>query len=1434
MAGEKQKYISLQEATKFCSHSATYLKLRASQGKLKAVKFGRNWVTTKEWMEEYVEKMNEFNNNNRLPKKKPIRVEVQFEEEKTPRESSSIPEEQPSELHALKMRETSPVSKMRFGFVLALVFILIVAGGVFGKESIKNVFKDVNPYVQTIVQAVGPVRNAVSQGIENIRLVISNRVDEGIVDSLAGVSQVAEVSREIPKSISASIKGIGQTIKNLVSGISSRLSDLAKFVTQPFQREVVVKEVKEIAPAIPEDLEKEFAQLSEEIEKLKLRGFPEKGPPGPPGPPGLPGLQGPPGPQGLSGPSGPQGPPGPPGVTALAVGFANLSTNTVSIAGNFDSLNIGKGNLTVNSAGSLTASGSLTVSGIITEGGTSLALKYLASPSGSTQGDVLYYSGAAWARLAAGSSGQFLKTQGSGANPLWATVAAGGGGWTDDGTVVRLETITDSVGIGTTGPNAKLEVLATTEQLRLSYDASNRMTFTVGSTGGVTFDSVGTGAGFTFSDNVTLTGDLAVNGGDITSTATTVNFDIGNTGTLNFRDGTNTLMSLADAGTTGDLTITGTILAAIGTTTAPSYSFSLDTDTGIFRPGTDIFGITTGGTERLRIDSTGNVGIGTASPAFKLDVLGSIRASDAFLFFDGSTQATAGTPNGFSWRVSTASFNQLFSVAGQETSPRGVFFKPDGTKMYVIGAVGVDVNEYNLSTPWNVLTASFNQLFSVAGQDTAPTGVFFKPDGTKMYVIGISGDDVNEYNLSTPWDVSTASFLQLFDVSAQETIPQGVFFKPDGTKMYVTGSAGDDVNEYNLSTPWNVLTASFNQLFSVAGQDTAPTGVFFKPDGTKMYVIGIIGDDVNEYDLGLIILGNVGIGDSTPDGHLDIAGNITASAWGTSGIIFQADAATFTDSSTAASGTAASAVFASLAQPTLAATNTSVTTTDAAALYIANAPTAGTNMTITNPYALWIDAGTSRFDGAVTYGAQQTLTADSTTPSVSGGSHFITANTVTTLISNFTNGSSGQILFIEVNDANTDFDCTASNLNCGGADITAAEAGDIFTFIYDGTNWNLINWMDSSATQTGVDLAELFVSSEALEPGDVVSIDPNQSVQVKKSTVSYDNLAVGIVSTEPGIILGGPAEENAYPITLAGRTPVKVSIENGPIQPGDPITSSSIPGVGMKATKAGPVVGKALEPFNGAQGEIGKIMVFVNVSYYLTEESLAFLQPDSQQPEEGSLEEGSFVDNFVQKIKQALVSLGLTIENGVAQVKELIAEKITVKKLCVEDVCIDRNQLKGLLEMNQNQNPNPPAGSPSQEQNSGTGQANSNDQNLEETPPAEEQPPEEELPAEEPGAEESPAEEEPITNEEPIQSETETPVPEQNQPTEEPPAEESAEQTQQSIEEPIIEEPLITPNEEPAITEPLVNEEPMGEVVNEQPIEEESVSGEGVSGSPAT
>ena len=229
------------------------------------------------------------------------------------------------------------------------------------------------------------------------------------------------------------------------------------------------------------------------------------------------------------------------------------------------------------------------------------------------------------------------------------------------------------------------------------------------------------------------------------------------------------------------------------------------------------------------------------------------------LFFkpDGTKMYFAGTTNDNvyeydldpAWDVTSASYLQLKDVSGQDLNPFGLFFKPDGTKMYLVGYNSDSVNEYNLGTAWDVTSASYLQRKIVTSEDPKPASIFFKPDGTKMYLCGVSNDNVYEYDLDPAWDVTTASYLQLKDVSDKELAPWDISFKPDGTKMYVIGSDSKNVNEYDLGTPWNISTASYLQLKDVSDKDITPWAVFLKPDGTKMYVTANTNKNILEYDL---------------------------------------------------------------------------------------------------------------------------------------------------------------------------------------------------------------------------------------------------------------------------------------------------------------------------------------------------------------------------------------------------------------------------------------------------------------------------------------------------------------------------------------------------------------------------------------------------------
>ncbi|HUP62970.1 MAG TPA: hypothetical protein VNA69_21435 [Thermoanaerobaculia bacterium] len=127
------------------------------------------------------------------------------------------------------------------------------------------------------------------------------------------------------------------------------------------------------------------------------------------------------------------------------------------------------------------------------------------------------------------------------------------------------------------------------------------------------------------------------------------------------------------------------------------------------------------------------------------------------------------------------------------------------------------------------------------------------------------------------------------------------------------------------------------------------------------------------------------------------------------------------------------------------------------------------------------------------------------------------------------------------------------------------------------------------------DVAEWVTSAESLEDGTVVIIAPGRVDEVVASTEAYDTRVAGVVSRQPGVLLGVPGEAKLK-IATTGRVKVKVDATASPILAGDLLVSSSKPGTAMRSEPAdvagirmhrpGTLVGKALEPLETGTGEI--------------------------------------------------------------------------------------------------------------------------------------------------------------------------------------------------------------------------------------------------------
>ena len=169
--------------------------------------------------------------------------------------------------------------------------------------------------------------------------------------------------------------------------------------------------------------------------------------------------------------------------------------------------------------------------------------------------------------------------------------------------------------------------------------------------------------------------------------------------------------TLAVAGT---MTVTGSasVVFAAGSAAAPSITTTGDTNTGLFFPAADTIGFTEGGVESLRINSSGQVGIGTASPGYRLTVSGgatSLAANQYLRFGDGLFASSDGSVDNYFFTGSTAlrwrnSADNAELMQLTNTGNLGIGTASPSSKLHVVG--------------------SGNPTITLAGSDAAYTSIF--------------------------------------------------------------------------------------------------------------------------------------------------------------------------------------------------------------------------------------------------------------------------------------------------------------------------------------------------------------------------------------------------------------------------------------------------------------------------------------------------------------------------------------------------------------------------------------------------------------------------------------------------------------------------------------------------------------------------------------
>lgn len=188
-----------------------------------------------------------------------------------------------------------------------------------------------------------------------------------------------------------------------------------------------------------------------------------------------------------------------------------------------------------------------------------------------------------------------------------------------------------------------------------------------------------------------------------------------------------------------------------------------------------------------------------------------------------------------------------FSYASEDSTVYDIDISKNGDFIYLVGGGTNTIFQYALSSNYDLATVNLDTSFVFPNSEQYSRGVSVSDDGTVLILYATVTKTFYQYNLSTPYDISSATL----DAGKTTTVADShnsISLSRDGS--FLIAASGTSFIMYSLSTPNDISTISkIGTSFSFSATEVSPYGVFLGDDGNKAYMTGHSSRSVHQFDM---------------------------------------------------------------------------------------------------------------------------------------------------------------------------------------------------------------------------------------------------------------------------------------------------------------------------------------------------------------------------------------------------------------------------------------------------------------------------------------------------------------------------------------------------------------------------------------------------------